>query len=184
MAFIPARTAALAMLCTLGLAGCGPSYSPDTYDSGAVQKANAVDQGVIIGARPVGVTDNGATGAVAGAAAGGIAGSQLPGSGATSALSALGGSLIGSVVGRSSEKMVGATSAFEYIVRKSDGKLISVTQQDEKPLTVGTKVLVIAGPQARIVVDYTVKLPEPTKPKPPAPAPEPEPASVLEPQSP
>lgn len=183
MAFNPARNAALALVCSLVLAGCGSSYSPDTYDSGAVQKANAVDQGVIIGARPVGVTDNGATGAVAGAAAGGIAGSQLPGSGATSALGALGGSLIGSVVGRSTEKIAGATTAFEYIVRKSDDKLISVTQQDEKPLTVGTRVLVIAGPQARIVADYTVKLPEPAKPVAPTPPPPPKPASVLEPES-
>ncbi len=182
MAFNPARNAALAMMCSLVLAGCGPSYSPDSYDSAAVQKANAVDQGVIIGARAVGVTDNGSTGAITGAAAGGIAGSQLPGSGATSALGALGGSLIGSVVGRSSEKIVGATTAFEYIVRKTDDKLISVTQQDEKPLTVGTKVLVIAGPQARIVVDYTVKLPDP--PKPLAPKPSPTPPSVLEPEAP
>lgn len=163
MAFKPAPGLAILMAGGLALAGCGPSYSPDSYDSGAVQKANPVDQGVIIGARPVGVTNDGSTGAVTGAAAGGIAGSQLPGSGATAALGALGGSLIGSLVGRSTEKVAGATTAFEYIVRKSDDKLISVTQQDELPLVVGMHVLVIAGAQARIVPDYTVKVTPPNK---------------------
>ena len=163
MAFNPAPYLAMLLACALPLAGCGPSYSPDSYDSGAVQKANPVDQGVIIGARPVGVTNDGSTGAVTGAAAGGIAGSQLPGSGATSALGALGGSLIGSLVGRSTEKVAGATTAYEYIVRKADDKLISVTQQDELPLVVGMHVLVIAGAQARIVPDYTVKVAPPNK---------------------
>ena len=159
MAFNHAPGMAVLLACGLALAGCGPSYSPDSYDSGAVQKANPVDQGVIIGARPVGVTNDGATGAMTGAAAGGIAGSQLPGSGATSALGALGGGLIGSLVGRSTEKVAGATTAYEYIVRKTDDKLISVTQSDELPLVVGMHVLVIAGAQARIVPDYTVPMP-------------------------
>ena len=43
---------------------------------------------------------------------------------------------------------------------RSSGELISVTQKDEAALAIGTKVLVIAGPQARIVPDYTVP-PEP-----------------------
>jgi len=160
------------------LAGCGPSYSPNTYDSGAVQKANPVEQGVIVGVRNVGVSTEGTTGAVTGAAAGGIAGSQLPGGGATQALGALGGGLIGSLVGRSTEKVAGATVAIEYIVRKTDDKLISVTQQDEKPLAVGQHVLVIAGNQARIVPDYTVKLPDPPKPVTITPVPTPAPIVV------
>jgi outer membrane lipoprotein SlyB len=149
----------------LALASCGPSYSPNTYDTSAVQKANGVDQGVVIGVRPVDVSTDGATGAITGAAAGGIAGSQVSGGGATSALGALGGGLIGSLVGRSAEKVAGATTAFEYIIRKSDDKLISVTQQDVAPMKLGEHVLVIAGTQARIIPDYTVTLPDPPKPE-------------------
>jgi outer membrane lipoprotein SlyB len=156
----------------LALAACGQSYSPNTYDTTAVQKANPVEQGVIVGVRPVDVTTQGDTGAVTGAAAGAIAGSQVPGAGTTSALGALGGGLIGSLVGRSAEKVAGKTTAFEYIVRKSDDKLISVTQQNETPLAVGQHVLVIAGTQARIVPDYTVDLPKPVTITPvPSPAP-------------
>ncbi len=145
------------------LAGCKPDYSANTYNSNAVQQANKVDQGVIIGRRQVGVTPSGTTGAVGGAAAGGIAGSQI-GTGVTSAFGALGGGIVGGVVGSAVERGTGAVTAFEYVVRKSNNELLSVTQQDTSPLAIGQKVLVIAGSQARIVPDYTVSL----DPAPPA----------------
>ena len=148
----------------LAVAGCGPDFSANTYNASAVQQANKVDQAVVVGRRGVGVTSAGATGAVTGAAAGGIAGSQV-GNGVTTAFGALGGSLVGGLVGSAVEKTAGATTAFEYIVRKNNGDMLSVTQQDEHPLAVGQKVLVIAGNQARIVPDYTVAL-DPAPPQP------------------
>jgi outer membrane lipoprotein SlyB len=157
------------------LAGCSPDYSANSYNSTAVQQANKVDQAVVIGRRLVGVTPAGTTGAVAGAAAGGIAGSQV-GTGVTQAFGALSGGLVGGVVGQAAERAAGETKAYEYVVRKTNGDLLSVTQQDANPLEIGQKVLVIAGSQARIVADYTVALdpapPEPhTEPKVPPPAP-------------
>jgi outer membrane lipoprotein SlyB len=143
------------------LAGCSPSYSPDTYASTAVQQASKVEQGVIVGTRAVGVQVSGANGAVTGAAAGGIVASQAPGSGVGSALTTLGGSLVGGLVGTGIERAAGDTTATEYIVRKGNGDLVSVTQKDAVPLTLGTKVLVISGSQARIVVDYTVPVEPP-----------------------
>ena len=137
------------------LSGCGPSYSPDTYASNAVQQANKVEQGVVVGVRPVGVSAAGAVGTVTGAAAGGIAGSQAA-VGPISAFTALGGSLVGGIAGSAVEHTVSDTEAFEYIVRKPNGDLVSVTQKDKTPLALGQKVLVIAGNQARVVPDYTV----------------------------
>ena len=161
------------LLLAAPLAGCGPDYSPNTYSSTAVQQAAKVDQGVVVGVRPVGVSPQGATGAVAGAAAGAAVGAQVPTGGNVSAtLGAIGGSLIGGLVGSGAEKAVGETRAWEYIVRKPSGELISVTQKDDVALTVGTKVLVIAGTQARIVPDYTVP-PDVPKAEPAAPAPVP-----------
>src|SRR5262249_53277313 len=122
------------------LAGCGPNYSPDTYSTNAVQQANKVDQGVIVGVREVGVSASGTTGAVTGGAAGGLAGAQV-GTGATSAFGALGGALVGGLAGSAAERVVGDTRAFEYIVRKTSGDLLSVTQKDAKPLELGQKVL-------------------------------------------
>ena len=155
---------ALFTCAVLVLAGCKPDYSANSYASSAVQQANKVDQAIVIGRRQVEVTNNGTTGAVVGGAAGGIAGSQI-GSNVTTAFAALGGSLVGGVVGSAVDKTTSRTTAYEYVVRKSNGDLLSVTQQDESPLAIGQKVLVIAGSQARIVPDYTVTL----DPAPPAP---------------
>jgi outer membrane lipoprotein SlyB len=141
------------------LCGCTPNYSPDTYASGSVQQANKVEQGVVAGRRQVGVSAQGTAGAVTGAAAGGIAGAQMPGGGVRTALTALGGSVVGGLVGSGIERATGDTTAYEYIVRKAGGELVSVTQKDTLPLELGQKVLVIAGGQARIVPDYTVPPP-------------------------
>lgn len=143
-----------------GVSACSPNYSPDTYVSTAAQKENNVDQGVIVGVRPVGVSADATIGTVTGAAAGGLAGAQA-GIGTVSAFSALGGSVVGGIAGSTVEHMAGDARAYEYIVRKTAGSLISVTQQDKTPLALGQKVLVIAGNQARIVADYTVSLPSP-----------------------
>jgi outer membrane lipoprotein SlyB len=156
------------------LSACGPDYSPNTYATNAVQQANKVDQGVVVGVREVGVSASGTAGALVGGAAGGIAGAQV-GTGAGTAFGALGGSLVGGIAGSAAEHVVGDTRAFEYIVRKPNGDLLSVTQKDADPLSIGQKVLVITGNQARIVPDYTVPVQEPPKqtaaaPKEPPPA--------------
>ncbi len=158
------------MLACLTLAACAPSYSPDTYANNAAQQANKVDEGVIAGVRPVKISASGTVGGVAGAAAGGVAGSEL-GVGPTSAFTAIGGSVVGGLAGVATEHIIGDTNGFEYIVRKTNGDMIGVAQKDKKPLRVGQKVLVIGGPQARVVADYTVPF-EPSKtaakPVPPA----------------
>jgi outer membrane lipoprotein SlyB len=144
-----------ATLLLAALSGCGPSYSPNTYSVTAVQQANTVAQGVIIGLRTVSVSAAGTVGTFTGAAAGGIAGSQAV-SGPVSAFTALGGTLVGGIAGSAVEHTTADTTAFEYIIRKASGDLVSVTQNDKTPLALGQKVLVIAGNQARVVPDYTV----------------------------
>ena len=142
------------------LAACGPDYSPNTYTAGAVQQANKVDKGVIVGVRQIDIAAGGVTGTAAGAAAGGALGSNAPGGGLASTFGAIGGGLLGGIAGNATEHVAGDTTAFEYIVRKPNGELVSVTQKDTVALAVGERVLVIAGAQARIVPDYTVA-PEP-----------------------
>jgi outer membrane lipoprotein SlyB len=148
---------AVAML--WGLSGCGPSYSPNTYASAAVQQAAKVDQGEVVGVRQVSVSADATLGTVTGAAAGGIAGAGVDAGGPVTALSALGGSVVGGLVGSGVEHATGDTIAYEYIVRQNNGDLVSVTQRDTVPLAIGQKVLVISGKQARVVADYTVSLP-------------------------
>ena len=158
---------ACVLLLLAPLLGCGSSYSPNTYNATAVQQAAKVERGIVVGVRTVGVSASGTTGAVTGGAAGGIAGSQVGGGGVTGAIGALSGTVIGSLVGTSIEHSAADAPALEYVVRKPNGDMVSVTQQDTTPLAIGQKVLVIAGPQARIVADYTVDIEPPPPPVPP-----------------
>ena len=159
----PRATPVLAILHAGFLAGCAPNYFPDTYASRAAQQANKVEQGLLVGVRPVRISADASNGGVTGSAAGGIAGSETA-TGAVAAFVALGGAVVGGVAGSAIEHTVGDVRAYEYVVRKSDGELLSVAQQDHAALVLGEKVLVIAGPQARVVPDYTVAL----APSPPA----------------
>lgn len=140
----------------LPLAGCGNTYSADTYATRAVQQVNPVQQGVIVGTREVAISADGSTGAAVGAAAGGIVGGAATGSNLTSALAGVGGGLIGGLLGTATERTLNDNRGTEYIVRRTNGELLNVTQRDVPPLPIGQKVLVIAGAQARIVPDYTV----------------------------
>ncbi len=152
------------LLICLALGACGGNYAADTYSTRAVQQANPTQQGVVIGARPIQIQADGSTGAAAGAAAGGIVGSATGTGGVGSALAGVGGGIVGGLFGSATERIAGDARATEYVVRKVGGELVAVTQRDVPPLAVGTRVLVIAGAQARIVPDYT----DPTIPAPPA----------------
>lgn len=164
----PAARIGLLTVALSGLAACSPSYSPDTYASRAVQQANKVEQGTVVGRRQIEISADGATGAVTGAAAGGVAGTRVGGGDITSAFAGIGGGLLGGLLGTAVEKGVGSSPGYEYIVRKPNGELVSVVQRDETPLALGQKVLVIAGAQARIVPDYTVPHENPPGPAPTA----------------
>lgn len=157
----------LTLLAPLALAACRPSYSADDYATRAVQQMNRVEQAVIIGVRRVTVTAEGSTGAATGGAAGGILGSQAPGGNMASAIGAVGGALVGGLLGAATERVAGDTTAFEYIARKDNGDLFTVTQRDPTPLAIGQRVLMIGGNQARIVPDYTAA-PTPPPASPPA----------------
>jgi outer membrane lipoprotein SlyB len=148
----------LAALCAALLAGCASDYSPNTYAGNAVQLANKVELGNVVGYRQVAISANGNVAAVTGAAAGGLLGSEY----GNSALAAVGGTTVGALVGTALDHATGDTSGWEYIVRKINGDMLSVTQREKKPLELGQRVLVIIGPQARVVPDYS------TPPEPPA----------------
>lgn len=151
----------------LSLTACAPSFSPDTYSASAVQQANKVERAVVIGFRQVKISTNGTVGAVSGGAAGGILGSQADLIGVNSALGTVGGSAVGGLLGTWIEHVTSDTEGWEYIVRKSNGDLLSVTQKETRPLAIGQKVLVITGNQARIIPDYSTGDAPPVAPETP-----------------
>ena len=145
------------------LSACTPDYSPNTYSGNAVQHANKVERAIVVGYREIAISANGTLGAVEGGAAGGILGSQSGDIGLNAALGAVGGTVIGGLVGTTLEHVTADTTGWEYIVRKENGDLLSVTQREPTPLPIGQRVLVITGNQARIIADYSVPLPLPPK---------------------
>lgn len=137
----------------LTLSGCASNnFSPNTYSSNAVQLANKVEQGTIIGYREVKISANGTVGTVTGGAVGGVLGAEY----ANSALVAVGGTTIGGMLGNALEHAARDTTGWEYIIRKENGDMLSVTQREAAPLGLAQRVLVIMGPQARVVPDYSV----------------------------
>jgi outer membrane lipoprotein SlyB len=64
--------------------------------------------------------------------------------------------MVGGLVGAAAERAAGDATAHEYIVRRGDGVMLSVTQRDAVPLALGQRVLVITGTQARIIPDETL----------------------------
>lgn len=146
--------------------GCAPSYSPNVYTGAAVQQADKVESGTVIGFRQVEIQSDGTVGAVAGGAAGGVLGAQAGEGPVSHALGAVGGALAGGLVGTAVEHTTGDTTGWEYIVREAKGDLVSVTQRQDKPLGIGQKVLVIYGKQARIIPDYTTASAPPPTPTP------------------
>ena len=159
------RLLTLVTLSVAAVAGCAPDYSPNTYAANAVQQANKVEPGVVIGYRQVEISATGTVGAVSGGAAGGILGSEADASAVAKALSTLGGTVVGGIVGTTIEHATGDTTGWEYIIRKPNGELLSVTQREPTPIPVGQKVLVITGNQARVVADYSVALDPPSPEK-------------------
>ncbi len=147
------------------LTGCHQGYSPNTYASNAAQVEANVQRGIIVGVRQVMISASGVVGAATGGAAGGVAGSQIAGGPVVTALGAIGGTLVGGVGGTVAAQAISDTKGWEYIVQEAGNKLVSVTQTSKTALPEGLHVLVISdSQQARIVPDYTVQPPGPTKP--------------------
>lgn len=142
------------MLCfSFGLVACTPNMSPNTYTTDQVGVASTVKRGIIINRRVVNIDANTGVGGLAGAGAGAIAGSTIGGSGTANALGAVGGAVVGGLLGNAIEKGVNGKQGFEYIIRQRNGRIISVVQTQETMFSIGQRVMVIYGPQVRVLPD-------------------------------
>lgn len=143
----------LAVLLIATVSGCAKPYSPNVYSPGGMQQANKVERAIVQNVREVDVNDPSlGLGTAAGAAAGGIAGSQI-GKGGGNAAAVLGGVLIGGAIGWLIDQDANATTAYEYILEKNNGDLITLAQKQEQPFAVGDHVFILYGVQARVIPD-------------------------------
>lgn len=128
------------------LGGCATeNYSAQTYRTGL--SAQRVELGTIVAMRNVALQPNNAGGAV-GTIAGGILGSQLGGesnSFALHGLGALGGAVIGGMLGQSAGHQITGSVGELITVRLNNGRMVAVTQKAGQGLRVGQKVQVLYG---------------------------------------
>lgn len=129
----------------LSLSACQQSQSRNVYDAHEVGKQTDIEYGVIRSWKNVKVqAEQSGVGTIGGAAAGGVAGSTV-GGGKGALLSAIGGAIIGGIAGNAAEGALRDQIGIQYIIRKENGKTVSIVQnigKDEEPLHVGQKVMI------------------------------------------
>ncbi len=147
-----ARTIAISCL----LAGCAPSISPDTYSVGQVGSVNRAVEGVIISARPVQIDRNTGAGGAAGAGIGAAGGSAIGSSTEGSIAAAIAGAVVGGIAGAAAERAVNKADGVEYVVRTTNGALLTIVQGGEA-LAVNDPVIVMYGSPARLIRNPSAK---------------------------
>lgn len=128
------------------LTACAANQGQNVYNEGEVGKQANIEFGVIKAVKHVKVQKEKGTGigAVGGATAGGLAGSQV-GNGNGSVAGAVAGVLVGAIAGEMAERKLAEQVGIQYIIRKENGKTVSIVQninKDDEPLHVGQKVMI------------------------------------------
>jgi outer membrane lipoprotein SlyB len=141
----------------LSFVGCtrrdAGTYSP--HSIGRVGRAGRVDKGVVVNVRLVNVEGTTKTGAILGGIIGSALGYELGkgNSDAIKIISTAGAVVVGGLVGGSTEQLITRTYAYEYIVEMNSGHLRTIVQRDKTALAHGQKVILLRGPDAKIIPD-------------------------------
>ncbi|MBQ8250752.1 MAG: hypothetical protein IJY92_02420 [Alphaproteobacteria bacterium] len=128
------------ILFTIGLASCADNYSNTSYSNYELGKQGAVSMGKIIQMTPVQTQGSNSIGTLAGAGAGAAAGSMIGGNTAINIIGGIGGALVGGMIGSTAESALTSTSAYEFIIQKTNGSYVSVLQTNELGLRPGDNV--------------------------------------------
>ena len=137
------------------LAPACTSRDGNTYSREALGRVGGAEKGVVANVRPVKVEGSTRTGTLLGGIAGAALGNELGrGSGdAARILGTAGGAVAGGVVGGGTEKAITGTNAYEYIVKMDSGASKTIVQRDQQPLPQGERVVLLTGPDAKIIPD-------------------------------
>ena len=128
------------------LPACTDLQGQNVYNAQEVGKQADIEFGKILSVKKVKIQQEqtSGAGAIAGAAGGGVAGSQI-GNGNGSVGATIAGALIGGIIGNAVEKGITDHIGVQYIIRKENGKTVSITQnlaKDEEPLKKGQRVMI------------------------------------------
>jgi len=126
----------------------GPSYSANS-----IGQVSDIKQGKIIDIQKVNIKGRDNVGSRVGGMAGGLGGA-LAGSGnmLTSIAGSIGGALVGGVAGGAAEQALTRSQAYQFVIQLKDGRSIAVLQEEDKGLSIGDDVTILAsGNNTRIV---------------------------------
>jgi outer membrane lipoprotein SlyB len=156
----------LSLSSLLLLTNCAKNISSSEYSEAEVGAVKFTYKGVIISSRAVKVQggdslEDNKVGLVGGGLAGGLLGSQM-GQGRGQVVGAVLGAAAGAIGGSFLEKGLKSQEGIEYSVELTDGRIMTIVQGKDNPLSIGQRVLVMIGSKgrSRIVPDLS---PEPTK---------------------
>ena len=128
------------ILFSIGLSGCADNYSNTSYTNYELGKQGTVSMGKIVQMTPVQTQGSNSIGTLAGAGAGAAAGSMIGGNTAINIIGGIGGALVGGMIGSTAESALTSTSAYEFIIQKTNGSYVSILQTNELGLRPGDNV--------------------------------------------
>lgn len=129
----------LMMLLAFFMAGCSTDTNT-TYERGDIGAQGRIEFGQIVDILPVKIAGSSSVGTLGGAVAGAAAGSMIGGNTAVNVIGGVGGALAGGAIGGAAEKSMTTQTAYEFIVKKATGAVISVVQTNELNLRIGDDV--------------------------------------------
>ncbi|MEL0028350.1 MAG: hypothetical protein VW625_06775 [Perlucidibaca sp.] len=147
------RSAIVALVMGLGLAGCASQQTGDVYTRDEARQPATVQSGAIVALRPVTIEGTKSpVGAAAGSIAGGVAASAI-GGGRGSAISAVIGAVAGGLLGGAAEEGLTRAQGVELIIRLDNGSERAYVQalQENERFVVGERVRIIStGSNSRV----------------------------------
>ncbi len=123
------------------LAACGIGDTNTTYERSEIGAQAYVEYGTIVQMNPVKTAGTSTVGTLAGAGAGAAAGSMIGGNTAVNIIGGIGGALVGGMVGSAAEKNLTSDTAYEFLIRKQNGSMVSIVQSNELGLRPGENVI-------------------------------------------
>ena len=137
------------------MAGCASNSAGNTYGVGEINRESTIERGVIVAMREVKISgrDNG-IGSLAGAGIGGTLGSYLGNDDRTNIVGGIVGAVAGGLAGHAVEGAVDTDRATEFLIKKTDGREVSIVQKNVDQLRLGDRVRIVhTGRVVRIVLD-------------------------------
>ncbi len=129
-----------ALLVVCGLTACGIGNTNTTYERQDIGAQGQVETGIIVDMLLIQTAGTSGVGTLAGGVAGAAAGSMIGGNTAVNIIGGVGGALLGGMAGNATEKALTKDTAYEFIVEKPNGTMISVVQSNEMNLRPGDRV--------------------------------------------